>query len=815
MTQKIDNSNPYQSIQPVLPGQQPYSVQFEPLAHIRLSRSTYKVTTFIEFKPYLDSFRKFQEYLETFLTDLADPEKVAAFSHLLSSHLTPQGQDVMSSIITRSQCKRPEEEVCADETVRTIEHPTHQVLSVNECLKQIQVICRSVQQFKAIANATKYIRSTFEQVRGEFMAVIDHLETESEEKEPETRKEHNEKVEEELKIAYSKVSQEELEVLDEIIKQVGKRFPELETRILKRTKRFAIMSWIMGWGVYSNWRQIKAIKKNIKKLYEQNLLQEQEIQDLAHYLNLTATRVQLHDKMLHNIQVRLARIDHAIRTIQDIVTFTWVTNNLLLDANVVVNRLITGLIVLRNNVEKIFRYLSVMASQEVNPVMIPPPPLRELLATIQEEMKQNPRLELPYDPQTEIYKFYEVMKITPVVVGDVLSMLLTIPLVDKSLQMNVYRVHNLPALQTKIGIAAEYVLEGDFLAVDQHGLYVALPDAREMQICLTSQGGLCVMNQALHPVETVEWCVYALFIQDEERIKRDCTMNFKPRKANVAQSIGGYLWAVSSLVGEKMQVRCLTETHVEVIKPPLQVIHIGNGCEGYSPSIKIPAKSELTSQNDIAERTTYFLDFNAQYVKSQDMGPWNLFEIDEFTEKKLKAMVKILPALPPMNYDNLNRRIGELDDYPLEIPVAVIAIALVVSTIILVGMLIIYAYILFRLRKNIKILFPIARYLMGQVTGSEALEIKRTLLTLLDLQAGQHCPPPLPLRPNRLAITSVGPIPAEVPKSTGATVVVEDKIEMLTTPNRSKGMKNTLKNKKESCRKTLSCKSIEEKVTLK
>ena len=87
-------------------------------------------------------------------------------------------------------------------------------------------------------------------------------------------------------------------------------------------------------------------------------------------------------------------------------------------------------------------------------------------------------------------------------------------------------------------------------------------------------------------------------------------------------------------------------------------------------------------------------------------------------------MVKILPALPPMNYDNLNRRIGELDDYPLEIPVAVIAIALVVSTIILVGMLVIYAYILFRLRKNIKILFPIARYLMGQATGLEALEIQ-------------------------------------------------------------------------------------------
>ena len=44
-------------------------------------------------------------------------------------------------------------------------------------------------------------------------------------------------------------------------------------------------------------------------------------------------------------------------------------------------------------------------------------------------------------------------------------------------------------------------------------------------------------------------------------------------------------------------------------------------------------------------------------------------------------MVDMLPALPPMNYDNLNKRIGELDDYPLEIPVAIIAIVLVVSTV--------------------------------------------------------------------------------------------------------------------------------------
>ena len=217
--------------------------------------------------------------------------------------------------------------------------------------------------------------------------------------------------------------------------------------------------------------------------------------------------------------------------------------------------------------------------------------------------------------------------------------------------------------------------------------------------------------------------------------------------------------------------------------------------------LKFQQKSELTSQNDIAERTTYFLDFNAQYVKSKDMGSWNLFELDKFTENKLKGMIEILPALPPMNYDNLNRRIGELDDYPLEIPVAIIAIVLVISTIFLVATLMVYAYTIFRLRKNIKILFPMAKLLTGQATGSEAQEIKRVLLTLLEIPAGQQCPPPLPLRPARLTITPAEFTSAQDITSTGATVVMKDKIEMLTTPKQIKRYEKYLDKQKEKLQK--------------
>ena len=60
-------------------------------------------------------------------------------------------------------------------------------------------------------------------------------------------------------------------------------------------------------------------------------------------------------------------------------------------------------------------------------------------------------------------------------------------------------------------------------------------------------------------------------------------------------------------------------------------------------------------------------------------------------------MVEMLPALPPMNYENLNKRIGKLKEYPLEIPVAIIAIALVVSTIFMVIVMLIICLVVYRM----------------------------------------------------------------------------------------------------------------------
>ena len=52
-------------------------VIFEPQQKIKPSRSTYKVTSYVDFKPYKQSFKQFGQYMGKFLVDLRDPHYVS------------------------------------------------------------------------------------------------------------------------------------------------------------------------------------------------------------------------------------------------------------------------------------------------------------------------------------------------------------------------------------------------------------------------------------------------------------------------------------------------------------------------------------------------------------------------------------------------------------------------------------------------------------------------------------------------------------------------------------------------------------------
>ena len=50
---------------------------------------------------------------------------------------------------------------------------------------------------------------------------------------------------------------------------------------------------------------------------------------------------------------------------------------------------------------------------------------------------------------------------------DFLLILLTIPLTDQSLEMDLYKIYNLPTLHPKLKIEFTYQIEGEYLAISK------------------------------------------------------------------------------------------------------------------------------------------------------------------------------------------------------------------------------------------------------------------------------------------------------------------------------------------------------------
>ena len=238
----------------------------------------------------------------------------------------------------------------------------------------------------------------------------------------------------------------------------------------------------------------RLIKDNIRTLQEQNLLQQDQIIELSHYLNITYGHVSSNRYAITNLQVRMAEINKTlIATLTD-VKFLKYTVAIVNDVRIRLAKLTLGIMNLEQNVNAIYEYLRILSTKQVNPLIIPPDTLRKVLAKVKEDMNRNPRLKLPEDPNLNMWNYYTIMKITPIVMGDFLLILLTIPLSDQSLEMDLYKIYNLPTLHPKLKIEFTYQIEGE---------YAAIPTAREIRICETTEGYLCLMNQALYPIEKI------------------------------------------------------------------------------------------------------------------------------------------------------------------------------------------------------------------------------------------------------------------------------------------------------------------------
>ena len=134
-------------------------------------------------------------------------------------------------------------------------------------------------------------------------------------------------------------------------------------------KRVRIFTWILGWGIFSNARNIDKIKDNIHTLQKQNQLQDKQIKQLANYLNLTMHQVDKHSEMLYEMDTKMTIMNKTIRHIM------WNSDSMRYETNLLhyfqnkLYRVYTSLYALQADTESLLEYMRALASEELNPLI--------------------------------------------------------------------------------------------------------------------------------------------------------------------------------------------------------------------------------------------------------------------------------------------------------------------------------------------------------------------------------------------------------------------------------------------------------------
>ena len=180
------------------------------------------------------------------------------------------------------------------------------------------------------------------------------------------------------------------------------------------------------------------MKENLHTLQKQNQLQDKQIKHLAKHLNLMMHQVSRHEIMLYEMDTKMFIMNKTIQDIMTGISFLQYESDLLAYFQARVLRLHSSLYALQGDVDSLYDYMRALATEELNPMVIPLDILKKILNKIMEDIKSNARLRLSEDPKTNIWAYYGNVKLIPIVLQDYLMLILMVPLIDQSLQMDLY-----------------------------------------------------------------------------------------------------------------------------------------------------------------------------------------------------------------------------------------------------------------------------------------------------------------------------------------------------------------------------------------
>ena len=256
-----------------------------------------------------------------------------------------------------------------------LDEQDHDAFMKSQYCITLPFVCMTRLKIDRFIMKVEYLDDIFDVTYRKFLSAIDHIEYHPsfQDKAESVRKQRSTILDQmgHYKPYDHALTPHEEEFLDKLLHALEKINSPLLGKII-RMKHFSIINWFLGWGIYSNSRGIKKIKKNLRILQDQNILQDKQIKELAKHLNLTMAHVNRHETMLYELDSKLTILNRTLQNIMVEISYFQYENNLMDNMQMHINCIYTAIYALKEDIDSLYEYMRVLSTQQLNPLIMPP-----------------------------------------------------------------------------------------------------------------------------------------------------------------------------------------------------------------------------------------------------------------------------------------------------------------------------------------------------------------------------------------------------------------------------------------------------------
>lgn len=310
--------------------------------------------------------------------------------------------------------------------------------------------------------------------------------------------------------------------------------------------------------------------------------------------------------------------------------------------------------------------LNFLTLGHLTPTNIPPRKLLSLLLEIKDHLPVT--FSLMCDPKTDLFKFYQNLQTSAVLLDKQIVIVLKIPLLEVNNRFQVIKAFNVPVIVNKdqtsnpqmTTMTATYRLESSGLLINQAKTKYALLSSDELARCSNPSINFCSVSSVIFPVNLAKLCIVNLFLQKSNEIQKYCESIIRVNtRLPFGLKLMGHMWAIISQTGLKFSIVCHNGNASTIsTRPTIDIIHVSAGCIANSEYFCLTSEYDMKSEFQMKEDSLTFL----RSISLEDINVLTPLE------QKYPNFSKIeVPShLNPVNEMSLKYLMSELDS-PREI----------------------------------------------------------------------------------------------------------------------------------------------------